>query len=192
MYLTPSELLNKFEDHIVKCAKEAATTQVRARSDWFSQAEHTLIELINKRNEAFKKCMKNPSAENHQNLKIARHELLREKRRAKRKWQYFFAERCQTSHLKTNPKEAWNMIFRLMDGFQTHHRTNVEKIFKSKNGKVATNGLENAEILKDHFTSLFNSQTRVDFSVVDEIPNHISQQILGEVPSKTEIKKTYL
>jgi len=76
-----------------------------------------------------------------------------------------------------------------MDGFQTHHRTNVEKMFKSKNGKVAINDLENAEILKDHFTSLFNSQTRVDFSVVDEIPNHISQQVLGKVPSKTEIKK---
>ena len=60
-YLSPvtikryHELLDKFEDHIVKCAKKAATTQVRARPDWFSQAEHTLIELINKRNEAFKR-----------------------------------------------------------------------------------------------------------------------------------------
>jgi hypothetical protein len=161
--------------------------QSRARPDWFSPAEHTLVELVNKRNEAFKKCMKNPSVEDHQDLKIARHELFREKRRAKRKWQYFFTEKCQMSHLKTNPKKVWSMI--LMDGFQPHHKTNVEKNFKSKDGKVVTNDTENAEILKAHFTSLFNSHTRVDFSVLDEIPNHITQHILGEVPSKTEIKK---
>jgi hypothetical protein len=55
IYLTPSDILNNFENHIVMFAKEAATTQTRTRPDWFSQAEHTLVELINKRNEAFKK-----------------------------------------------------------------------------------------------------------------------------------------
>ncbi len=43
--------------------------QTKTRPDWFSQAEHTLVELINTRNEAFKKGMKNPSVENHQGLK---------------------------------------------------------------------------------------------------------------------------
>jgi hypothetical protein len=96
-------------------------------------------------------------------------------------------------HLKTNLKEAWNMIFRLMDDFQMHHKTNIEKNFKSKDGKVATNDMENAEILKAHFTSLFNSHTRVDFSVLDKISNHTFQHILGEAPSETEIKrKLYL
>ncbi len=85
------------------------------------------------------------------------------------------------------------MIFRLMDDFQMHHKTNIEKNFKSKDGKVATNDMENAEILKAHFTSLFNSHTRVDFSVLDKISNHTFQHILGEAPSETEIKrKLYL
>jgi hypothetical protein len=44
--------------------------------------------------------MKNPSDENHQDLKTARHDLLREKRWAKREWQYLFTEKRQASRSK--------------------------------------------------------------------------------------------
>jgi hypothetical protein len=76
-----------------------------------------------------------------------------------------------------------------MDGFQMHHRINIERNFKSKDEKVATNDTENAEILKTDFSSLFNSHTEADFSVLDGIPDHISQHIIGKVPTKSEIKR---
>jgi hypothetical protein len=50
------------------------------RPDWFSQVEQSLINLIDERNEAFKKFMKNLSDENHQVLKTVHYNLLREKR----------------------------------------------------------------------------------------------------------------
>ncbi len=84
------------------------------------------------------------------------------------------------SHLKINLKETWDMIFKLMEGFQTHHRKCVEKNFKYRSGKVAKKCEENAEILK---------AVEVDFSVIDEIPAHEIQQKLGVTPSKKEIKK---
>jgi hypothetical protein len=93
---------------------------------------------------------------------------------------------------ETNPKESWNMIFKLVDGFQMHHRNYVERNFKSKDGKIAENDSENAEILKMQFSSLFNSHTEADFSVIYEIPNHITQHILGEVQLNQRSRKPYL
>jgi hypothetical protein len=84
IHLTPSKLLDDLEAHIVKKANEEASTETKKRPDWFSEAEEVLIELISKRNLAFKNFIKQPSEENGQKLKEARHQLLREKRRAKR------------------------------------------------------------------------------------------------------------
>ncbi len=189
MFLTPSELLLSFEEHIVQCAKEVASIQEKSRPDWFSQAEETLVNLIERRNGAFKSFMKNPSTENQQILKTTRRELLKEKRRAKRKWQYEYAEKCQTAHLKINPKETWSMVFKIMEGFQTHHKSEVERFFRFKDGKLAKNADENAEVLKSHFSSLFNSQVEVDNTVLEEIPKHEIQHELGKVPSKAEIRR---
>jgi hypothetical protein len=48
----------------------------------------------------------------------------------------------------------------------------------------------NTEILKTHFSSLFNSQVKIDFSAIDKIPNHETQHKLGEMPSQTKIMKS--
>jgi len=83
--------------------------------------------------------MKNPPEPNGQNLKSARRKLLREKRQGKRHWQFFFASNCQSIHFKSNPKAAWKMVFKLMEGFQAHHKTYLLKNFKSKSGTEAKN-----------------------------------------------------
>lgn len=83
------------------------------------------------------------------------------------------------------------MIFKLMEGFQTHHKKNMEKNFKSEDGKMAKNDDENAEILKTFFSSLFNSQAKVDFSVLDEIPKHETQHNLGRTQSKQRSRQPY-
>jgi alpha-galactosidase/6-phospho-beta-glucosidase family protein len=97
--LTPSELLNEFEAHVVEKAGEVAADEQRVRPDWFTEAEHLLVDLIDKRNEAYKNFMKRPSEENHIKLREVRHNLLREKRKAQRSWQHTFALNCQKKQL---------------------------------------------------------------------------------------------
>ena len=75
-FLTPSELLENFEDHITTAARDVAASEVKSRPDWFTEAEEDLLNLIEKRNDAFKKYMKHPTEENHQLLKQTRHALL--------------------------------------------------------------------------------------------------------------------
>jgi hypothetical protein len=82
-----------------------------------------LINLIEARNLAYKTFMKHPNDGNQQKLKDSRRKLLKSKRKAKRQWQLEFAEECQKKSFKLNLKEAWKMVFKLMEGFQGHHRT---------------------------------------------------------------------
>ncbi len=50
---------------------------------------------------AYKNFLKRPSDEHHLELKAARRELLREKRKAKCEWQYHFAEKVKYPTLKS-------------------------------------------------------------------------------------------
>jgi hypothetical protein len=100
-----------------------------------------------------------------------------------------YAEKCQSDHLKINPREAWDMVFKLMEGFHTHHRRNTEKNFKSKDGRIAKSSDVNAKILKTHFSELFNNQVEVDMTVLEDIPNLEVQHKLGDTPSAAEIRK---
>ena len=170
--LSPNDLLNNFEQYIVDTATELAEKEIRKRPDWFTESQDILLELINERNIAFKNKLKRPSEENTMKLREARHQLLREKRKAKRNWQFQYAEKCKKKDFILNPKEAWNMVFKLMDGFQKHHKNILPKNFKSKTGTEAKNDTDNAAILNDHFYSLFNSQVQVDYTVLEELRQH--------------------
>jgi len=58
---TNDELLQLFEKHIAKAAKEAAEQPISFKADWFSTSEQILMELIQKRNNALKRFMKTGS-----------------------------------------------------------------------------------------------------------------------------------
>ena len=62
--LSPSELLDDFESHIVQSAVDVASKETKRRPDWFTEAKQLPLDLIQQRNEAFKMCMKSPSEEN--------------------------------------------------------------------------------------------------------------------------------
>jgi hypothetical protein len=100
--------------------------------------------------------MKRGSAGTKEILKKSRQILLRETRRAKRKWQLEFAQKCQRKNFQTNPKEAWRMVFQLRDGFQKHHRKPSLKRFKNKGGKLVTNPKENRKNIESHWKTVFN------------------------------------
>jgi hypothetical protein len=61
------------------------------------------------------------------------------------------------------------MIFKLMEGFQKHHKVCIPKNFKSKNGIEATCNNNNAQILNSHFCSLFNSKVEIDDTVIESL-----------------------
>jgi hypothetical protein len=106
---------------VVKSASEVAEYGITRKPDWFTESESLLLELIEKRKSTLKNYMKHGSTETNEILKQPRHNLKNEKKKAKREWQKTFAEKCQQEDFRKNPKQAWSMIFKLMEGFQGHH-----------------------------------------------------------------------
>ena len=186
--LSPSDLLNDFEEHIVQSALDVAAREEKVRPDWFTESEKILLDAIEKRNNAFKNNIKHPTESNQNKLREARHHLLREKRKAKRQWQYAYASKCKKNDFAINPKEAWDMVFKLMEGFQKHHHTYLPANFKNKKGIEAKTDNDNADILNSHFHSLFNSDVQVDLSVLDEIPQHDVRHEFSDPPTAKEVK----
>jgi hypothetical protein len=94
----------------------------------------------------------------------------------------FYSYQCMVG-LQDFPKEAWSMIFKLMEGFQGHHKTHMPRNFKTKPGKEAKGDKENAQILNKHFHSLFNSETKVDTTVLDRLPQYEKAHQLDGTPT---------
>ena len=58
-------------------------------------------------------------------------------------------KKCKPENFKESPREAWQMIFKLIDGFQTHHREYGGQLFKDKKGKIANDKNYNAKYIKE-------------------------------------------
>jgi hypothetical protein len=188
IFSSPSKLLDEFEKHIVNNAREIAPKEKKERLDWFTEDENNLINLIESRNIAYKNFMKTPNDENQQKLKESRHTLLKSKRKTKRQWQLEYTERCRKQDFRINPKEAWSMVFKIMEEYQNHHKVCMPRNFKNKLGIEAKNDENNAKILNTHFYSLFNSNVLVDETVLERIPQRKVATHLDETPSEKEVK----
>ncbi len=57
--------MSEFEDFIVQAAKEVASAERQTWPNCFTQAENLLMDLINKKNDAFKNYVKRLTNENH-------------------------------------------------------------------------------------------------------------------------------
>ena len=87
------------------------------------------------------------------------------------------------------PKEAWDMVFKIIEGFTSHHKKHLPKNFKSKTGVIAKTNEDNASILNAHFHSLFNSQVQINPTILDALPQCDIQHELGSVPTPNETKR---
>jgi len=78
-------------------------------------------------------------------------------------------------------------MFKLIEGFQGHHRTFNQKNCKDQRGKMATNNEENANILHTHYHAVFNRRADIDYSILEEIKQHDNSPELGMAPTPNEI-----
>jgi len=164
-FQSPSDLLDSFESHIVQTAVDVAARQKRNDQTGSQNQSKISLTLSKKETKPSNSAWNNHLIENQNHLRETRRELLRQKRAAKRHWQLTYASQCKKVDFLISPKEAWSMVFKLMEGFQSHHRNYLPSNFRNKNGVEAKTDTENAQILNAHFQSLFNSKVQIDPTV---------------------------
>jgi len=77
--------------------------------------------------------------------------------------------KCQSKHFKDDLKAAWDIVFQIIEGFDSHHGNCNQKNLANKRSQIATKNSESAEILKTHFQKVFNNLTMTDLPIAEEI-----------------------
>jgi len=90
---------------------------------------------------------------------------------------------------KTDPKSAWDTVFQLIGGFGGHHQTYRLKRISNEQGKVATTDRENADILSNHYSKVFNQNAPYDPTVINKLDQKPqANPMLGIAPNIKEVK----
>jgi len=74
-------------------------------------------------------------------------EMHQRKREAKRKCQLHLAKQYKCQNFCENPKASWDVILKIIEGFEGHHRTYKLRNFIDKSRKIVTDNHDNANIL---------------------------------------------
>ena len=82
------------------------------------------------------------------------------------------------------------MVFKLIKGFQGHHRNFCQKNFKDEKGKVAMTDKGNVNILKTNYDQVFNRSATVNLNVLDSIKQLPIMESYGTVQNTQEIMST--
>ena len=86
---------------------------------------------------------------------------------AKSVWTTHLAK--QIHNMSGDPKTTWAGVKKLQACISGHHTTPTNPQFYNKNHTLATSDKENIEILSKFFEKIYNSETKVDFSILDDI-----------------------
>ena len=81
------------------------------------------------------------------------------------------------------------MIFKLRDGFQTHHRDYNGQLFKNSEGKVARDKKESANNIKKHYKKVFNRNAPIDLTIIETLDQSPINEMLNIAPNKKEIRE---
>jgi len=100
----------------------------------------------------------------------------------------FLVNHCQREQFKDEPKATWNIVFKIIEGFNTHHKKYSPKNFSNSKGDVTKNNSKNLEIPKEHLHPIFNSSSETNPSIINEILQRPIANNLNFAPTIKEVK----
>jgi len=154
----------------------------------FTQSLIMLSLHIHLRNRAFESFIEKKTEEAQNKLEEMRMNLQWVKSIAKWKWQEENMNKCKPENFKKSLREAWQMIFELRDGFQTHHREYGGQWFKNQKWKIANDKSENAKHIKEYYRTIFNRNLVVDPSILNDLAQFPINVNMGNAPTIQEVR----
>jgi hypothetical protein len=166
-----------------------ASTQSRRKPspDWFRRRESVLLPLIKDRNVQLAHYISAKTSSTHRAWKEARARVKKAVLQAKCAWVRERADAltpdCKDQYL------YWNNVNELVRGLNDV-QPQVPMRFRNKDDDgLCTSSEENADVLANHLHRIFNRDTRVDRTVLDEIKQRPERPSLADEPTQEEIAK---
>ena len=157
----------EFNNYIKDVANKVVRDDVEDKEGWFEFSSDVLRPLIERRNCLLARARASEGCDEDlkQQCRDAKSDLKDAVAVAKGRWIEHLVDKI--SQIKMNPKEAWDNIKFLSNGFSGHYAVKKSLKFRSEDGKIATTNRENAILAGEHFTKVFNRDARVDWDHVD-------------------------
>jgi len=166
----------EFNNYIKDAANKVVREEVDDNRGWFEFSSDLLRPLIDRRNSllARARVIHGCDEDLKQQCRDAKNDLKDAIAVAKGRWIEHLVSKI--SQIKLNPKEAWDNIKLLSNGFVGHHVVKKSLKFRNKDGSIATSDRENAILAGEHFTKVFNRDASVDW---DHINKTTQKEILN-------------
>ena len=157
----------EFNNYIKDVANKVVCDDVEDKKGWFEFSSDILRPLIERRNCLLSRARASKGCDEvlKQQCRDAKSDLKDAVAVAKGRWIEHLVDKI--SQIKMNPKEAWDNIKFLSNGFGGHHVVKKSLKFRGRDGKIAITDRENALLAGEHFTKVFNRDARVDWDHVD-------------------------
>ena len=157
---------------MMEAARETASTPIRVNRSWFEYNKDVLAPAIDERNKLLFKSRDSDLSE--EELKQLKEKLRRQQkyiydqsRVAYERWAEDHALRVH--NMAFIPRVAWKSVYLLAGGESAHHNKLKNMPLRKKDGTLAKNDDERAEILVPHFQKVLNNNRDVHWEVLDEI-----------------------
>eukprot|EP00978_Attheya_sp_CCMP212_P012017 scaffold29800_cov23-Attheya_sp.AAC.1 len=169
----------------MQLAESVAAGEGRISKDWFNNSEDILLGAIGLRNYWHDLWIKGDIPGARAKFKEARTELHMHIGIDKTKWHEGRAK--EVHDMKFNQKSAWQSIKEIRDDFEGHYTQQSNLKMRKSNGDLASSDAENADVMGEHFTKVFNNHRDIDLSVLEELDQRTTDNEVGNPPTAGEI-----
>eukprot|EP00978_Attheya_sp_CCMP212_P004158 scaffold9027_cov61-Attheya_sp.AAC.6 len=171
----------------IQAAEMTIQGEGRVSKDWFRHSKEDLLRAINLKNYWFNVWTHTSIEKAKVKLNEARRNLKLKISEAKKAWH---EKRAKEVHdMQFNQKKAWLAIREIQAGMSGHHTTQSDIKMRKADGNLATSDSDNADVMGEHFTKVFNNHRPIDTSVLDELNQRPIIEELGNPPTEAEFDK---
>ena len=156
---------------IKKATEETISVVTPTLTGWYKMSKEIITPLVKQRSRIIHRVRNDSSIPVQQAKQMcidARKNLSEAIQLAKAKWVNELADSIKRVH--TTPKDAWKAVKELQAGLTGHHVKPTNMRFRMPNGKLSQRDTEHMQILKPHFSIVFNNKQPIEWSAVNKIP----------------------
>jgi hypothetical protein len=168
-------------------AEEVLETTKGKKPDWFQNHEEAIMKAVKGRNAAFERCHREETPANRRGLQSARQRCKTIVKRARTDW---IEKRIKemNSNSQRNPKLIWEAVKEIKKGFEASRVVKVVKLRDPETGNLCESPEDNGRVFRDHFTKVFNKDSRLTEEALNLIQQREVMEWLDCTPSVEEME----
>lgn len=163
------------------CELTVGFTNTNRKNDWFAENHPRISNLLEEKHKAYQKVVTNPNDESSSdNFKSAKNNVRQKIRTIKNEW--WINKANQIQHF-ADQHDHRNFFQAVKEIYGPIHRKSCP--IRDVNGNLLRHEADIRSRWRDHYSSILNQDSEVDYSIIDAIPQfHIATHLDNEISTE--------